>query len=155
MIFSLYLPAEKATKKRNLCDVYLRISQGGKRTILKTLVKVSPSQWDESKQKVTNNHPDAYALNKELNDLLLFASETLKQIKAKGKEVSLIQFKNILLEKETISFDFFSFAEELQKRYLGRKEGGTYNKNESILKKIKEYAKTDNLPFQNIDISNM
>jgi len=55
MFFSLYPCAEKTTKKRNLCHVYLRISSKGIRTLVKTKLDVSPFQWDDVKQKVANN----------------------------------------------------------------------------------------------------
>jgi integrase/recombinase XerD len=152
MLFSLYLRAEKATKKRNQCDIYLRIAAEGKRTLVKTQIKLSPNHWDVSKQKVTNNHPDAYELNSELNACLLHAAEKYKLIKEKGKTVTLEQFKEILLEKKTISYDFVSFAEQILKGYLSRREGGTYNKNRSILTKIKDFAKSDCIPFQKIDV---
>src|SRR5205809_6731734 len=110
---------------------------------------VAEAHWDADKYRVNLKHPNSERLNAYLaRKAAEFKDEVLDQEK-KHKSLTSRQLRDKIIGKKPT--DFFKFADEANRRYLADGKIGTYDKNASIIQKLKEYLKETPIDIQDID----
>lgn len=94
--------------------VYLRVTVGGKRKLIKTMVEIArPSDFNakcKGENWVRGGVRDAKVLNSQLADILAKAKETYKELDKEGEVTTVALAKE--MNTETVSPSFMEFARE-------------------------------------------
>lgn len=124
--------------------VYLRVTVGGKRKLIKTMVEIAqPSDFNakcKGENWVRGGVRDAKVLNAQLADILAKAKETYKELDKEGEVTTVALAKE--MNTEVVSPSFMAFARERAKMIYDnggwrnwRKYCGLINKLEAFRKK--------------------
>jgi site-specific recombinase, phage integrase family len=124
--------------------VYLRVTVGGKRKLIKTMVEIArPSDFNakcKGENWVRGGVRDAKKLNAQLADILAKAKETYKELDKEGEVTTVALAKE--MNTEIVSPSFLAFARERAQMIYDnggwrnwRKYCGLINKLEAFLKK--------------------
>ncbi len=132
--------------------IYIRISKDRKTTFISTGVKIYPKDWDKVNFKVKKSHSNSNLMNNTIAFKVSEAENASLELEKISKTVSAAEIKK-KLEKETVKYDFFSFAEEILVDLEKTGNIGGYRRTKSILEKLKEYHNLKSLPFEEITVS--
>jgi integrase/recombinase XerD len=146
--FSLILRLDKV-KKNGTAPIYFLIINNRKKTKISSSIYINPKCWDNTKLKVKPNCENSVRINSFLNQKLVEIQNSIIDTNSKIKSTTTQQIRDNLYGKK--SKDFFSYANEVTESYLKKGLIGTYDKNRSIMKKFKTFAKT-NIDFEDITV---
>jgi integrase len=113
-------------------------------------VKIDPKYWDEKKGKIKSGAPNAQRLNNLLRVKQTELEDGVIDGVTKHKSLTVRELKDMIYGPEQT--DFFKFAEEACQAYMRAGQIGTYDKSQSIIKKIKQYVDEKPLSFQDITV---
>jgi len=143
----LVLRLDKVAKSNGEAPVCLRVTFN-RRTTYKTLCKIRPEFWDESRMQVKKAHPNAATLNvliaKKTADIL----ESINQLGLVKKLHDINAIRDKLHERN--SYDLFGYTDQyLEKKY--REGYATYKTYRSVITKFRNYVGKATLPVNEIN----
>jgi integrase/recombinase XerD len=114
-------------------------------------VKIDPKYWDEKKCKIKSGAPNAQRLNNLLRVKQTELEAGVIDGVTKHKSLTVRELKDMIYGPEPT--DFFKFAEEACEKYMRAGQVGSYDRNRSIIEKIKKFVEQQPLNFQDIDVA--
>lgn len=122
---------------KNEAPIHFRIIKNRKASYIASGIMIPPNQWDDKKNKVKSTYRNSARLNSYLSNKFTEIQDTVLQHETLSKSFTSQNLKEKVFGKKPQ--DFFSFAENIVAQY--KKEGriGTYDKNRSVVEKLKEY----------------
>lgn len=117
--------------------VHFRIIKNRKASYIASGIMIPPHQWDEKKNKVKSTFRNSSRLNSYLSNKFTEIQDTVLKHETQSKSLTSKNLKEKVFGKKPT--DFFAFADCIVEQY--RKEGriGTYDKNRSVVSKLREY----------------
>lgn len=115
-----------------------------------THVKVDPKFWDTDKCKIKRGYPNWQRLNNYISSQKDELEAGVIDGETKLKSLTVKDLKNMIYGPELT--DFFKFGNDACEAYMRAGQVGTYDKNKSILKKLKDFVKEKPLNFQDISV---
>ena len=139
---------EKLSKKTNEAPICLRITVDRKKTY-KTLFKINPEFWDSKNLQVKKGYPNYEELNLSISEILANTNKEILELKAAKKLYNIEDVKYKINEKKYL--DLFKYAEGYNKNLYNNGNYSTYKNYNSVIKKLKDYIKKNELPINTID----
>ena len=132
----------------NEAPIHFRIICNRKVSHISTKKIIPISNWDESKNKIDRKHSNSVRMNAELLNDLANYQIIINDFDRERKSFTTKE----LLEKAYGAGPtaFFPFAENVINESLRNGKIGTYDKNSSIIRKFKDFAKNSKLTFHDI-----
>ncbi len=128
--------------------VYLRVTVGGKRKLIKTIVEVSRPADFNAKCKGENwiraNVHDAKSMNALLADILARAKETYKDLDKEGEVTTVALVKELNTEK--VSSSFLAFARERAQMIYDNGGWRNWRKYCGLINKLDTFRKKRRMP---------
>lgn len=137
------------TNKKGESPVYFRIIKHRKINYMASGVKVLEKYWDKNREKVKPNHPNYKRLNAYLTKKYDELQDKVFEYSTEHKDFTTPKLKAAVLGKKPESF--WNFANEVLAKYKAEGRIGTYDKNSSILNKLRIYVDKKEFYFQDID----
>ncbi len=144
--FKVVIRLEKLSKSTNEAPVCLRITKDRK-TTYKTLIHVQPKCWDAKRQCVVH-HDNADVLNAIIAQKRAAMEKETCLLTLSHEDVSIATIRNKI--NDNLSLDFFEYAQKYGESLQVGGNYGTYKRLKSVVKKIREFVKKDQLPIRNI-----
>jgi len=126
--------------------IHFRIIKNRKASYIASGVMIQPQQWDEKKNKVKSTCRNSSRLNSYLSNKFTEIQDTVLQHETTSKSLTSRSLKEKVFGKK--SSDFFAFAAARVEQYRIERRIGSYDKNRSIIAKLKEYR--SNLTFYDL-----
>ncbi|MEI8047008.1 MAG: site-specific integrase [Bacteroidota bacterium] len=136
--------------KKGEAPINLCIIKDRKYKKIPTHVKVDPKFWDPKKALIKKGCPNWQRLNKYIYKQKDDLEAGVLDGETKIKSLTVKDLKNLIYGPEPT--DFFKFADQACEVYLRAGQVGTYDKNKSIIKKVKDFVEEKPLNFQDIDV---
>lgn len=128
--------------------IHFRIINDRKISYISSGIKCTENLWDQKNHRVKSKHTNSARHNSlllnrftELQDEVFGYETTLKTLTSR-------QLKDKINGKKPT--DFFTFADEANEIYLSEGKVGTYDKQRSIITKLRDYIKNGSISFQDI-----
>lgn len=120
--------------------IHFRIIKNRKASYIASGIMIIPRQWDDKNSKVKSTCKNSSRLNSFLSNKFTAIQDTVLQHETLSKSLTSRNLKEKVFGKRPS--DFYSFADEIVEQY--KKEGriGTYDKNRSVIAKLREYRPT-------------
>ena len=128
--------------------IHFRIIKNRKVTYMSSGIMMPESQWDFSKNKVKTTHKNSARLNSHISTKYTELQDQVLEFETINKGLSTKELKEKVYGKEPANF--YDVAEDLLENYLADKKIGTYDKDKSILNKIRAFHKPKKIYFQEI-----
>lgn len=144
---NIVLRRDKLNKK-GFAPIHFRIIKNRKIRYISSGIMIEERLWSDKKKGVKPSHPNSKRFNSYLSNKYVELQDQVYEFETNTKSLTTAQLKNKIMGKKPVSI--FDFAEDVLKEYLAAKKIGTYDKNKSILKKLKGYSKSNDLDFQDI-----
>lgn len=144
--FKVVIRLEKMSKSTNEAPVCLRITKDRK-TTYKTLIHVAPNCWDPKRQCVVH-HENADVLNAIIAQKRASMEKETCLLALSHEDVSIFTIRNKI--NDNLSLDFFEYARKYGESLQSGGNYGTYKRLKSVVKKLQEFVKRDQLPIRNI-----
>lgn len=145
--FKVVIRLEKIAKSTNEAPVCLRITKN-RRTTYKTLLHIDPKYWDVKGQCVKKQHPYAETLNATIAKKKAEIEQETCLLTLANDSVSIATIRNKINDRT--SFDLFEYANKYIEQLYKDGKHATYKKNKSVIKKLREFVKRDNLPVKSV-----
>lgn len=147
--FKVVIRTEKLSKSTNEAPVCLRITKDRK-VAYKTLLHVPPDCWDDKKQCVKKQHPNAVALNAVISQRKSELEKETCLLALKDDSVSIETIRNKINDRT--SFDLFEYADRYIENLRKSQKHATYKKYKSVIKKLRFYTNEKTLPIKSISL---
>lgn len=134
--------------KKGEAPIHFRIIKDRKITYISSGIMVNSDFWDYKKNKVKVSHPNSARFNSFLANKFTELQDQVFEHETLQKSLTTRQLRDKIYGKKPT--DFFAFAKEIIQGYLKDGKVGSYDKNCSIIAKLRTYAKNKNLSFQDI-----
>lgn len=134
--------------KKGIAPVNFRVIKDRKIYYVTTDLKLTADEWDEKNRKVKPKHKNSMYWNNWLATKFAELNNDVIEMNTNEKSLTGRQLRDGISGKKPS--DFHAFANEVCEDYKLAGQIGTYDKNMSILAKLKEYPKGGNLCFQDI-----
>lgn len=134
--------------KRGEGPIHFRIIKDRKIRYLSSGHLLPEDHWDFKKHCVKAKHPNSARLNASLTKRFSDFQKELLDQERNNKSLTANQLRERIYGKKPTSF--IAFAEEANKEYLRECQIGTFDKNASIIKKLKDYVGERDITFQDI-----
>lgn len=152
MVTSKIIIREKRINSKGLAPIGIRITHNREVTYVALGLMIPPRYWDEENYRIKSNFPDA----QDLNAFIKKRSAELEASFLKHSEVPTGRQNTIERVKEEIygkkAVHFFDFANDDIKKFFDAKQVNTYLRSQSIINKVKQFAKNDQLTFHHLTI---
>lgn len=137
-------------RKNGKAPINVRITKDRKITYVATGISLEERFWDFDRSIVKKSHPNSARMNNLLKKLEFEYTDGILKYQTEDLKISVKQLKRAIMGVEAVSF--FRVAEEIINRYRMAKQVGTQHKSISILNKLKEFLKSENLTFQEMTV---
>jgi len=117
--------------------IHFRIIKNRKASYIASGIMIPPLQWDEKKNKVKSTFRSSSRLNSYLSNKFTEIQDTVLQHETLSRALTSKHLKEKVFGKRPS--DFFAFADDIVKQYWKEGRIGTYDKNKSVVAKLKEY----------------
>ncbi|MBK9455359.1 MAG: phage integrase SAM-like domain-containing protein [Bacteroidetes bacterium] len=134
--------------KKGIAPVNFRVIKDRKIYYVTTDLKLTADEWDEKNNKVKPKHKNSVYWNNWLAAKNAELQNDMIEMNTNEKSLTGRQLRDGIAGKKPK--DFFVFANEVCEEYKLAGQIGTYDKNRSILAKLKAYPKSGQLCFQDI-----
>ncbi len=134
--------------KKGEAPIHLRIIKDRKINYISTGIMVTEDHWDEKNNRIRGKHKNSARLNSFISNKFTELQDQVFEHDTISKSLTGRQLRDKIYGKKAT--DFFTFSDDAVERYLRSGKIGTYDKNCSIIKKLKVYAKERPLAFQEI-----
>jgi integrase/recombinase XerD len=130
--------------------LYIRFTKDRKLSYLATGISIESKFWDFDKSIVKRTHPNSARVNNMLRKLETEYYEKSLKVQSNNLKIDTRLLKQEVVGSETTSFN--KVAEELISRYHSEGKIGTRDKAKSILNKVKQFTKKDNISFEEMTV---
>ena len=134
--------------KNGEAPIHFRIIKDRKISYISSGIIIPPENWDEKNKRLKSKHPNSERHNSFLANKFSELQDQVLEFETINKGLTSRGLRDKIYGKKP--FDFFPFAEEANEAYLADGKIGTYDKNLSIIAKLKEYTAGRNICFQDI-----
>lgn len=141
----------KDKMKEGKAPVYIRITKNRKTSYIATTLKLEERHWDDKQKKVKPNYPNSTAANIYLNGLVFEIEAEALQEQTTNRHTSVKAIKERFKSDKTINF--LEVGQGLLDRYMRNKKISTHDTCKATLSKVIQFAKTDKLTLQEIDLA--
>lgn len=146
---SIVFRKDKLNKKSE-APIHFRIIKDRKINYISSGIMLPEENWDYKKNKIKSKHPNSARFNSFLSNKFTELQDQVFEHDTISKSLTTRQLRDKIYGKKPT--DFFSFADEAIEKYLENGKIGTYDKNRSIIAKLKNYVGDKNLCFQDITL---
>ena len=137
--------------KKGEAPVHFRIIKDRKISYISTGFMIHKDFWDEEKNKVKSKHPHSKRIRSLIATKFAEVQDQVFEFDNNNKSVTSRKIRDEVYGKKPNGF--FPFADSMIEEYYNKGgKYGTYNKNKSIIEKLRVYTKGRNLVFQDIDV---
>ncbi len=144
---TIVLRKDKINKKGE-APIHFRIIKNRKPSYIASGIMLLPSHWDEKKNRVKSNHKNSARLNSYITNKFTEIQDTVFEHETISKSLTSRNLRDKVFGKKPS--DFFAFANEVIAKYRQEGKIGTFQKNQSIIKKLIDYRPTTRLTFYDI-----
>ncbi|HCN82804.1 MAG TPA: hypothetical protein DIT07_04175, partial [Sphingobacteriaceae bacterium] len=150
MVTSKIILREKRINNKGLAPLGLRITNNREASYVALGIMIPPRYWDGENVRIKSNFPDAQELNAFIKKRTAeLEASFLKNIDGTAtRQTTIDKVKEDIYGKKAVNF--FDFANEDIKRFFNEKRVNTYLRSQSIINKLKLFAKNDNLTFHHL-----
>ena len=134
--------------KKGEAPIHFRIIKDRKVSYISSTIMLPEENWDFKNKKIKSKHPNSSRLNSFLANKFTELQDQVFEHETLTKSSTTKQLKEKIYGKKPT--DFFAFADEACGKYLQKNKISTYDKNKSIIKKLKDYHQSNRLDFQDI-----
>lgn len=134
--------------KKGEAPVHFRIIKDRKINYISSGIMIPEDNWDVKKNCIKSKHPNSARFNSFLANKFTELQDQVFEHDTVSKSLTTRQLRDKIYGKKPT--DFFVFADEAVELYLKDGKIGTYDKNCSIIKKLKDYQNGNTLAFQDI-----
>lgn len=134
--------------KKGEAPIHFRIIKDRKINYISSGIMIPEDNWDAKKNCIKGKHPNSARFNSFISNKFTELQDQVFEHETISKSLTSRQLRDKIYGKKPT--DFFAFADEAVEKYLSDGKVGTYDKNCSIIKKLKEYQKGISLTFQDI-----
>ena len=137
--------------KKGEAPIHFRIIKDRKISYISTGFMVHQDYWDFEKNKIKSKHPNSKRIKSVIDSKFSEVQDQVFDFDNKNKSVTSRKIRNHVYGNKPT--EFFPFADNLTKEsYKNGGKIGTYDKNCSILEKLREYTTGRNITFHDIDV---
>lgn len=129
--------------------IHYRVIQNRKPKYISSGIKVHLDEWDFNQKKVKSKHRNSNRINALLSSNITEILNDLYEHEQHKKEFKLEKVKDDIKPKREY-IDFIENGKEVLKDYLRNDQIGTYDKNNSVIKKLEKYIGNKKLYFSDI-----
>lgn len=142
-----FLKKDQQSKNKTI-PIYCRLAYKNKVTLISTQEKVKEEFWDSENDAPTRKFQSAQRLNNKLIKIKSELEEIIEKLSNAEKRITVERIKAEYQDRERPQVDFF----EIAKQYLDTLiVYGTRKGVESIINKVKKFARTETLYFDQIN----
>jgi integrase/recombinase XerD len=134
--------------KKGEAPIHFRIIKDRKVNYISSGIMLIEDLWDFKKNCIKGKHKNSARLNSFLSNKFTELQDQVFEHDTISKSLTGRQLRDKIYGKKAT--DFFTFADEAVKRYLQNGKIGTYDKNCSIIAKLKKYMNERKIAFQEI-----
>lgn len=134
--------------KLGLVPIHFRITKNRKSSYVASGKYIRVNEWDEKNNKVKTTYKNSTRLNHYLMTKLTELHNDVLELETTQKLPTGLQLKQSLYGKQPL--EFFPYSEAINQKNLLEGKVSTFDKNSSILKKLKNYVKGKKITFQEI-----
>lgn len=135
--------------KKGEAPIHFRIIKNRKVSYIASSIMLPMDHWDFKANKIKPKHPNSARLNSFLANKFTELQDQVFEHETIQKSSTSRQLKDKVFGKRPT--DFFSFADQVISDSAKNGKVGTYDKNRSIIAKLREYSKGASLAFQDIN----
>ncbi|WP_280744825.1 MULTISPECIES: site-specific integrase [unclassified Parabacteroides] len=146
--FKVVIRLDKLSKSTNEVPVCLRVTKSRKSTY-KTIAHVNPEYWDEKRQCVKKQHPNADDLNMQITNRKAAIEREVYLLGLTDNSVNTSTIRNKINNRT--SFDLFEYADKYLTQLEERGQYATYKKTKSVIWKLRNYVQSETLPIGRIN----
>lgn len=144
---SIVLRTDRINKKGE-APINFFIIKNRKLTKVSTGIMVNPKFWDANKCRVKRGEKNSGRVNSHLSHKFTELQDHVLEYETSSKSLTSSQLKEKIYGKKPS--DFFAFADKACEKYLEENKIGSYDKNKSIIRKLKEFCNGSSKMFQDI-----
>lgn len=134
--------------KNDEAPIHFRIIKDRKITYISSGIMLASDLWDEKNNRIKSKHPNSTRFNSFLSNKFTELQDEVFGHDTMQKSLTSRQLRDKIYGKKPT--DFFVFADEANEIYLNEGKIGTYDKQRSIITKLREYIKNGSIVFQDI-----
>jgi len=135
-------------------SLLLRITVNRKHSRLGLMYSVNPNHFNPNGKigkNIRSSHPDHAKINNYIFNKILKAKDIVTNLEDENKLITAQIIKEKMLESNT--HDFFKFVDGYLAELKLNANVGTYKKYNAVVQSIKEFAETDTLLFEQINVT--
>ena len=140
----------KKKNKQGQYPIAIRITKNRKSSYLYTGHYIELNQWDDAQKRVRRNHPNSTRLNNLILKKLTEATDSIIDNENNQQSVSIGRLKDKLKSNGELS-NFFSVANIHLENLAKRGQHHQINTEKGRLNTLRDFAKTQTLPFSSIN----
>jgi integrase/recombinase XerD len=128
--------------------IYFRITKNRKSSYIASGWSIAEKYWDSKEKRVKATYPKSKWLNNFLSNKLTELENEFLRVETKANSFTPKALKEKIFGKEPT--DFFPFADQVTETYKTAGSIGTYDKNKSIVSKLRDYNNSAKITFEEI-----
>jgi len=129
--------------------IAIRVTVNRKSSFIYLDQYIDKKYWNSNSKSIRKSHPNSARLNNLLAKKVAEANDSLLELQKGGKQVSAIEVAD-KIKNRTRGKDFFQLANEYTKGLWSMGKVSRVKSEESRIKHLKEFRKSDYLPFTEI-----
>lgn len=134
--------------KKNEAPIHFRIIKDRRTSYISSSIIIPEDHWDKKNKRIKAKHPNSARANSLLSQKYSELYNQVLEFETVNKGLTSRGLRNKIYGQKP--FDFFPFADEVVSEYLSDGKIGSYDKNASIISKLREYTQGRNICFQDI-----
>lgn len=136
--------------KKGEAPIHFRIIKDRRISYISTGIMIAEEHWDFEKNKIKSKHPNSKRIKSLIDNKYAELQDEVFEKETYNKSLTSRQLRNKIYGMKPT--DFFAFADSIVENYKVNNQFSTYDKNKSIIKKLKDYVNNRVLAFQDIDV---
>lgn len=131
-----------------IAPIHFRIIKNRKVNYIASTLMIHKDHWDKKKSKVKKGVKNSARMNAFLSHKSAELQDKVLEQETMNKGLTTCQLKQHIYGMDPL--DFYSFAKTACETYLRAGQIGTYDKNRSVIEKLKEFTAQKDIFFQDI-----
>lgn len=132
----------------DFAPIHFRIIKNRKVNYIASTLMIHKDNWDYKKHKVKKGVKNSARMNAYLTHKSAELQDKVLEVETMNKGLTTRQLKQHIYGMEPL--DFYSFAKQACEEYLRAGQIGSYDKNNSIIEKLKVFTEKKDIFFQDI-----
>lgn len=135
--------------KKNEAPIHYRIIKNRKPKYISSKIKVHEKYWDFDKNQVKPKHKNSKRINALLTSKLSDILNELYEHEQYNRDFKVDNIRKELKPNKNY-IDFIDYAEKTLQEYLNKNQIGSYDKNRSIIRKLKKFIGNKTIYFHEV-----